>query len=40
MIRVVIDAYQFLSALLKPESNPAEVLWLAREGKIQLVISS
>lgn len=39
MIRVVIDANQFVSALLKPESNPAEVLHLAREGHIQLVIS-
>lgn len=39
MIRAVIDANQFVSALLKPESNPAEILKLAREGKIQLVIS-
>ncbi len=39
MIRVVIDANQFVSALLKPESNPADVLKLAREAKIQLVIS-
>lgn len=39
MIRVVIDANQFVSALLKPESNPADVLQLARESKIQLVIS-
>jgi putative PIN family toxin of toxin-antitoxin system len=39
MTRVVIDANQFVSALLKPESNPADVLELAREGKIQLVIS-
>lgn len=40
MIRVVIDANQFVSALLKPESNPADVLHLVREEKIQLVISS
>ncbi len=39
MIRVVIDANQFVSALLKPQSNPADVLQLARERKIQLVIS-
>jgi putative PIN family toxin of toxin-antitoxin system len=39
MIRAVIDANQFVSALLKPESNPADVLRLAREGKIQLVTS-
>jgi len=39
MIRVVIDANQFVSALLKPVSNPAEVIRLAREGKIQLIMS-
>jgi len=39
MIRVVIDANQFVSALLKPDSNPARVLSLAREGKIQLIMS-
>jgi hypothetical protein len=37
--RVVIDANQFVSALLKPDSNPAWVLSLAREGKIQLIMS-
>ncbi|MBI4691509.1 MAG: putative toxin-antitoxin system toxin component, PIN family [Nitrospirae bacterium] len=40
MIRVVIDANQFVSALLKPVSNPAEVIRMAREGKIQLITSS
>jgi hypothetical protein len=40
MIRVVIDANQFVSALLKPESNPAKVIKLVQEGKIQLVMSS
>ncbi|MDP2158686.1 MAG: putative toxin-antitoxin system toxin component, PIN family [Nitrospirota bacterium] len=40
MIRVVIDANQFVSALLKPDSNPAWVLGLAREGKIQLIMSA
>lgn len=39
MIRVVIDANQFVSALLKPDSNPSEVLRLAREGKVRLVMS-
>lgn len=39
MTRVVIDANQFVSALLKPDSNPAWVLSLAREGKIQLIMS-
>ncbi|MGD0887602.1 MAG: putative toxin-antitoxin system toxin component, PIN family [Thermodesulfovibrionales bacterium] len=40
MIRVVIDANQFVSALLKPDSNPAAVIRMAREEKIQLVMSS
>jgi putative PIN family toxin of toxin-antitoxin system len=40
MTRVVIDANHFVSALLKPESNPANVLALARQGKIQLVITA
>jgi len=40
MIRAVIDANQFVSALLKPDSNPAWVLGLVREEKIQLVMSS
>jgi putative PIN family toxin of toxin-antitoxin system len=39
MIRVVIDANLFVSALLKPASNPDEVIRLAREGKIQLIMS-
>jgi len=39
MIRVVIDANQFVSALLKPDSNPAEVIRMARERKIQLIMS-
>jgi putative PIN family toxin of toxin-antitoxin system len=40
MIRVVIDANQFVSSLLKPDSNPARLLSLAREGKIHLIMSS
>ena len=40
MIRVVIDANQFVSALLKPASNPAEVIRMAQEGKIQLITSA
>ena len=39
MIRVVIDANQFVSALLKPASNPADVIRLVRERKIQLIMS-
>jgi len=40
VIRVVIDANQFVSALLKPASNPAEVVRMAQEGKIQLITSA
>ncbi len=39
MIRAVIDANQFVSALLKPVSNSSEVLKLAREGKLKMVMS-
>jgi uncharacterized protein len=39
MIRVVMDANQFVSALLKPDSNPAEVIRMARKSKIQLIMS-
>lgn len=39
MIRAVIDANQFVSALLKPASNSSALLGLAREGKLQLVMS-
>jgi len=39
MIRVVIDANQFVSALLKPDSNPAEVIRMARKSTIQLIMS-
>lgn len=39
MIRVVLDANQFVSALLKPGSNSAEILSLVREDKIKLILS-
>jgi len=39
MIRVVLDANQFVSALLKPASSSAEILSLIRENKIKLVMS-
>ncbi len=39
MIRVVLDANQFVSAIIIPKSNPAKILDLVKEGKIKLVIS-
>jgi len=39
MIRAVIDANQFASALIKPGSNPAKVLDCLKDNKFQLVIS-
>lgn len=39
MIRIVLDANQFVSALLKPDSNPARILSLIRDDKIRLVLS-
>jgi predicted nucleic acid-binding protein len=34
MIKIVLDANQFVSALLKPASNPARILDLVRSGKV------
>ncbi len=39
MIRVVLDANQFVSALLKPSSHSAEILSLVKKGKIKLLVS-
>jgi len=39
MLRVVLDANVFVSAVLKPQSNLAKILELVKEGKIKLVIS-
>ena len=39
MIRIVLDANQFVSALLKPDSNPAKILSLIEQGRISLLIS-
>jgi putative PIN family toxin of toxin-antitoxin system len=39
MLRVVLDANVFVSAVLKPQSNLARILELVKEGKIKLVIS-
>lgn len=40
MIRVVLDANQFVSALLKPASNSAEILSLIKKDRIKLVLSN
>lgn len=39
MIRVVLDTNLFVSALLKPDSNPDRIINLGREEKVLLLIS-
>ncbi|ABQ25343.1 putative toxin-antitoxin system toxin component, PIN family [Geotalea uraniireducens] len=39
MVRVVLDANQFVSALLKPGSNPDAIMRLVREEKVILLLS-
>ncbi len=39
MVRIVLDANQFVSALLKPGSNPDLILRLVREEKALLLVS-
>jgi uncharacterized protein len=39
MIRVVLDANIYVSALLKPDSNPARIIGLIHEGVLTLLIS-
>jgi len=39
MIRVVLDTNLFVSALLKPDSNPDRIITLVREEKVLLLIS-
>ena len=39
MVRIVLDANQFVSALLKPNSNPDLIMRLVREEKVLLLIS-
>lgn len=38
-MRVVLDTNQYVSAVLKPESNSARLIALAAEGRITLIIS-
>ena len=39
MIRVVLDANVFVSAVLKATGNPAQIIELVKEGKITLLVS-
>lgn len=39
MIHIVIDANLFVSAVLKPDSRPAEIISLVRDDKIKLLMS-
>jgi hypothetical protein len=40
MLRVVLDANIFVSAVLKPHSDLAKIFELLKEGKIRLILSS
>ncbi len=40
MLRVVLDANQYASALIKPRSNSARLIELVHEGHLALVISA
>jgi len=39
MIRIVLDTNVLVSAILIPQSKPAKILTLAREGRIRLIFS-
>ena len=39
MVRVVLDANPFVSALLKPNSNPAKILALVQADRVRLLMS-
>jgi len=40
MLKVVLDANIFISAVLKPHSDLAKIFELVREGKIRLILSN
>lgn len=40
MLKVVLDANIFVSAVLKPHSDLAKIFQLVREGKIKLILSN
>lgn len=39
MVKIVLDANQFVSALLKPDSNPAKILALVQADRVRLLMS-
>jgi len=39
LIKIVVDANLFASALIKPLSNPGKILDLIKQNKMELVIS-
>ena len=39
MIKIVVDANLFASALIKPDSNPGKILELIRQNQVELIIS-
>jgi putative PIN family toxin of toxin-antitoxin system len=39
LIKIVVDANLFASALIKPDSNPGKILELIKQNKLELVIS-
>ena len=39
MIKIVVDANLFASALIKPDSNPGNILELIKQNMVELVIS-
>ncbi len=39
MIKIVVDANLFASALIKPDSNPGNILELIKQNEVELVIS-
>jgi len=39
MIKIVLDANQFISAIMLPKSKPAGILVLVRNDKVGLVVS-
>jgi len=40
MLRVVLDANVFVSAVLKPQSDLAKIFYLVKAGKVKLIMSS
>lgn len=39
MLKIVLDANLFASALIKPQSNPGKILHLVQDNRIELILS-